>query len=91
MVIMEAMMSGLVVISTPVGDIPNRLNGENGIVVSGIDEKTVREEMKYWLEKLSVDPEETLKIKTAARKYAVENFSEEKFRMEYRKLLETNS
>jgi glycosyltransferase involved in cell wall biosynthesis len=90
MVIMEAMMNGLVVISTPVGDIPNRLNGENGIVVSGVDEKSVREEMKDWLEKLSADPEKILKIKRAARKYAVENFSEEKFNKEYRKLLEAN-
>jgi glycosyltransferase involved in cell wall biosynthesis len=87
MVIMEAMMAGLVVISTPVGDIPNHLNGENGITTSSTDAEIVVREMKQVLNELVQSHDRVLKIKSAAKKYAQENFSEEKFVENYRKLL----
>lgn len=90
MVIMEAMMTGLVVISTPVGDIPNHLNGENGIVISSADSEIVVREMKQILNELAQSPERVLKIKSAAKKYAQENFSEDKFVQRYRELLGVN-
>lgn len=87
MVIMEAMMAGVIVISTPVGDIPNHLNGENGFVTSSADAEAAVREMKQLLSELVNSPERALKIKAAAKKYAIENFSEEKFVENYRKLL----
>lgn len=87
MVIMEAMMAGLVVISTPVGDIPNHLNGENGIVTSSAEKEIVIREMTNLLVDLKNDEERVKRIRYAARQYAVENFSEEKFVENYRKLL----
>jgi glycosyltransferase involved in cell wall biosynthesis len=87
MVIMEAMMAGLIVISTPVGDISNHLNGENGLITSSADPEIAVREMKQLLDELVKSPERALKIKAAARRYAIENFSEEKFREHYRKLL----
>ncbi|MDQ3108542.1 MAG: glycosyltransferase [Bacteroidota bacterium] len=91
MVIMEAMMAGLIVISTPVGDIPNHLNGENGIVTSSADPEIVVEEMKKILNELVQSPQRVLQIKAAAKKYAQQNFSEAKFVQHYRELLGANS
>jgi glycosyltransferase involved in cell wall biosynthesis len=87
MVIMEAMMHGLIVISTPVGDIPNHLNGENGMVISSTEKENVIREMTERLIELGNDQDRFMKMKQAARKYAVENFSKEKFEENYRKLL----
>jgi glycosyltransferase involved in cell wall biosynthesis len=87
MVIMEAMMNGLIVISTPVGDIPNHLDGENGIVTSSTEKEIVIREMTERLIELKNDLDRFMKMKLAARQYAIENFSEEKFRENYRKLL----
>lgn len=86
-VIMEAMANGLAVIATPVGDIPNRLNGENGIVLSTADEDKVVAEVVAEIKKLLDSPDQLAAMKNSARKYAETNFSEEKFRSEYRKLL----
>lgn len=91
MVIMEAMMAGLVVISTPVGDIPNHLNGVNGIVTTSAEPEIVVEEMVRILSALIIAPSEVLKMKAAAKKYAKENFSKEKFIENYRKLLKADS
>lgn len=91
MVIMEAMMAGLVVISTPVGDIPNHLNGENGIVTSSAEPEIVVEEMVRLLSALLIGSSEVLKMKAAAKKYAKENFSKGKFVASYRKLLNADA
>jgi glycosyltransferase involved in cell wall biosynthesis len=87
MVIMEAMMNGLIVISTPVGDIPNHLNGENGILTSSVEPSVFIPEIVELVKSISENQERMMKIKTAARKYAIENFSEAKFEENYRKLL----
>jgi glycosyltransferase involved in cell wall biosynthesis len=87
-VIMEAMAAGLVVISTPVGDVPNRLNGANGIVLSSSDpDSTIREASMVILDLLN-DPIKMNALGEAARSYAVNNFSFDAFRSAYRLLLE---
>lgn len=87
MVIMEAMMAGLVVIATPVGDIPNHLDGKNGLVTLSADAENVVAEMKALLLELANDPVRVMKIKQAARSYALQNFSMEQFNASYRNLL----
>jgi L-malate glycosyltransferase len=87
MVIMEAMAAGLAVIATPVGDIPNRVNGENGVVISSAEEDHVIPQMVSELRRITSSEELLLAIKQEAKNYARENFSEEKFREAYRNLL----
>ncbi len=87
-VIMEAMAHHLVVLATPVGDIPNRLNGKNGIVFSSADEKIVVSEAVREINRLVSAPGILLHLQDEAFNYAKENFGEQRFRGEYRMLLE---
>lgn len=88
MVIMEAMAHGLIVISTPVGDVPNRLDGSNGIVLkSGDDEKEVALETVDVIRALIADPERMKRIRKEAHAYALKHYSIERFDREYREVL----
>lgn len=87
-VIMEAMANGLVVVATPVGDIPNRLNGSNGIVLSSADENAVVNEAVALITALIHDPEKMKAVRTEARNYAIGHFSMEQFQQAYRALLD---
>jgi glycosyltransferase involved in cell wall biosynthesis len=89
-VIMEAMANGLIVIATPVGDIPNRLNGKNGIVLFSADEKNVVEETIALLNELMNAPERMEELRREARRFAEEHFSMEQFRINYRHLLQVD-
>lgn len=86
-VIMEAMACGLVVIATPVGDIPNRLNGSNGIVLTSTEEDQVVKEATAHILELIQSPETLSSIQEDAKKYAQKNFGEQRFISEYRSLL----
>lgn len=88
MVIMEAMSQGLVVISTPVGDVPNRIDASTGIVLSSTEESLVAKEALEAIETLVADQKRMQSMRRNAHQYAVENYSFERFRKEYRELLE---
>ncbi len=87
-VIMEAMSHQLAVIATPVGDIPNRLNDTNGIVLSSAEAKSVVIETVKQIKWLTSSPETLKGLQDEAYRFACENFSEQKFRAAYSKLLE---
>jgi glycosyltransferase involved in cell wall biosynthesis len=90
-VIQEAMMNGLVVLATPVGDIPNRINGQNGIVIPHADEDKVVDEMYKSVLNLVLQPKNAFRIKQQAYGYAKTYFGMDKFQAAYRNLLDTNS
>jgi glycosyltransferase involved in cell wall biosynthesis len=88
MVIMEAMAEGLIVISTPVGDVPNRLDGTNGIVLKACeDEKEVALETVDVIRGLVADPERMKSIRNEAHAFALKHYSIERFDREYREVL----
>lgn len=91
MVIMEAMMHGLVVIATPVGDIPNRLAAGNSIVLSSASEETVADEIVKTLQQLSENPQQAEELKKAAKQFAEHEFSTEKFIRSYQNLLKSGN
>jgi glycosyltransferase involved in cell wall biosynthesis len=91
MVIMEAMMHGLVVIATPVGDIPNRLSAVNSIVLSSASEETVADEIVKTLQQLSENPQQAVELKKAAKQFAEREFSTEKFIRSYQNLLKSGN
>lgn len=87
-VIMEAMAAGLVVVATPVGDIPNRLNGTNGIVLQSSEvDATVQESVKV-IADLLTNHNKMEAVSTSATSYAIEHFSVDAFRAAYAKLLQ---
>lgn len=84
MVIMEAMANGVIPISTAVGDIPNVLNSENGILISS--ETNIAQQMSEKINLLISDKELSNKLSKNAYEYASKNFTEEKFKEAYKKL-----
>ncbi|MCU0435799.1 MAG: glycosyltransferase [Bacteroidia bacterium] len=87
MVIMEAMMHGVLVVATPVGDIPNRLSNECCVVLSSPEEEIVVKETVQALMKMAANPEKTTEQKHTAKAFAEKQFSEEKFAKAYQQLL----
>lgn len=71
LVILEAMISRLPVISTKVGGIPNQINQECGILIQPNSPKELANAMKSLIDK----PEDFLKMGNNARKRVLENFS----------------
>jgi glycosyltransferase involved in cell wall biosynthesis len=89
-VIMEAMASGLVVVATPVGDIPNRLDGKNGVVLHSAEADAVVLESVEVVSDLVTNQNKMNAISVAARTYAIEHFSVDAFSAAYKTLLEIN-
>jgi glycosyltransferase involved in cell wall biosynthesis len=87
LVIMEAMAHGLVVLSTPVGDVPDRLNADFAVVTSSIDESVVLKEMTRTIIELDNDRVRLLWMKANALQKARTDFAPEQFRQHYRALL----
>ncbi|MFZ1685799.1 MAG: glycosyltransferase [Flavobacteriales bacterium] len=87
LVIMEAMAHGLVVASTAVGDVPNRLDGGAAFVTSSTDETIVVREMTAFVTALDSDRERMRSMKQAALEHAKREFDPELFRERYRNLL----
>ena len=87
MVIMEAMAQGLVVLSTPVGDVPIRLRPEGAIVTTAVDHDTVLNEMCIATVELDGDRERLRHMKEAALHQAKVEFGMDRFVGAYRALL----
>lgn len=87
MVIMEAMAQGLAIMSTPVGDVPERLDQDVAHITSTIEASAVVTEMTAWLIDLDSDRSVLgIKRKTALAQ-AQREFGMEAFVERYRALL----
>ncbi|KMT64649.1 TIGR03088 family PEP-CTERM/XrtA system glycosyltransferase [Catenovulum maritimum] len=82
MTMLEAMASGLPVISTNVGGIPEITTAEMSILVPAKDEKTLSEAML----KMHSNNKHLVTMKVASRKLATENFSEQSMVNKYQNL-----
>lgn len=87
LVIMEAMAQGLVVLSTPVGDVPHRMDPDFAVVTSSIDPSIVLHEMTHAAIALDLDRPRLQRMKTKALQKARTDFAPDRFRQRYRELL----
>jgi len=87
LVIMEAMANGLAVLSTPVGDVPERLGADHAIVTSNIEDDTVLREMAHAAMALDHDRDRLQRMKASALQKAKSEFAPQQFRERYRALL----
>ena len=87
MVVMEAMANGLVVLATPVGDVPNRLDPSFSVVASDVDHEVVQREFTTAVISLDNDRERMQRMKDLALGTAEREFDLERFRERYRALL----
>lgn len=87
LVIMEAMAQGLGVLSTPVGDVPARLNSEHAVVSTSVEASVVLEEFATVIIALDRDRQRLQALKAAALAKARIEFDMERFRASYRALL----
>ncbi|QQR86121.1 MAG: glycosyltransferase family 4 protein [Flavobacteriales bacterium] len=87
MVIMEAMAHGLAIVSTPVGDVPNRLDSGYCCIISSTDPSIVVNEMTDFLLTMQADPERLWAMRQAAFARAKVVFEPGAFHRHYRELL----
>lgn len=87
MVIMEAMAQGLAILSTPVGDVPNRVDPRFGMITSTTEPDDVAREMSETLMALGRDHGRLQAMRHAALAEARAQFSMERLRQHYRELL----
>lgn len=87
LVIMEAMAAGLAILSTPVGDVPDRVRPAFARVTSSTAQETVLAEMSTTLLAWTNAPEELDAKRKAALAEARAEFHPEVFRARYRTLL----
>lgn len=87
MVIMEAMAQGLAVLSTPVGDVPVRLNDRHSVVASTVDAQAVLNEFVRAAIELEQDRAHLQRMKADALATARTAFDPQRFRSAYRSLL----
>lgn len=87
MVIMEAMAHGLAIVSTPVGDVPNRVTAEFAMLSSTTDAEAVVREMAQALLALASDRPRLERMRAAAFARATEEYGRDPFRARYRSLL----
>lgn len=87
MVIMEAMAHGVAIASTPVGDVPNRMNSAFSFVSTSVEATVVVEEMVNFILGLASDPERLLHMRKCAYQHARAAFDPDVFRERYRALL----
>lgn len=87
MVIMEALAHGLVVVSTPVGDIPNRIGPEIGCLTSTAEDAQVAVQMTDILLGLAQDRDRLERMRKKAFDHAQSEFGWTGFRERYRNLL----
>jgi len=87
LVVTEAMAHGLVVVSTPVGDVPGRVDRSNGFLTSTIDEPPVLKESVDAI--IAVESDHLLmhRLKEAAIARIRKDYDPEEFRRVYRALL----
>ena len=87
MVIMEAMAQGLVVLATPVGDVPNRLEPSFAFISSSTEAATVVQEMSTAIRALDNDRDRMFQMKSVALAKAKAEFDPVLFAEHYRTLL----
>lgn len=88
-VIMQMMAHGKVVVSTPVGGIPDYIfDGVNGILIENGDEQKIVEDGIMAIELLISDPHLRQRLGAKSREIASQKFSREIFCKNYRQLLE---
>lgn len=87
MVIMEAMAHGLAIASTPVGDVPNRMNSSFAFVSASVEADVVVDEMVNFILGLASDEDRLLRMRKSAYQHARAEFDPEVFRERYRSLL----
>ncbi len=87
MVIMEAMAHALIILSTPVGDVPNQVDNTFGLVTSSTDAGTMLSEMAGFVRQVDADRERMERMKRVAFQRAKEQFDPATFRERYRALL----
>lgn len=87
MVIMEAMAHGLAIASTPVGDVPNRMNRSFAFVSTSVEADVVVDEMVNFILGLASDEDRLLRMRNTAYQHARSEFDPDVFRERYRALL----
>ncbi|HRQ86244.1 MAG TPA: glycosyltransferase, partial [Flavobacteriales bacterium] len=87
MVVMEAMANGLVVLATPVGDIPNRLEPSFALVTSKVDGPVALEEMAQAAMHLDDHREQMRRMKALGLERALQEFNLVRFNERYRDIL----
>ena len=92
LVVMEAMARGVVIIGTPVGDMPVHIQqGVNGFLFSEVfDETKIVQEAEQFILRLMNEPELFKTMSAANIEYAYKNFGLANFEQEYQELIETN-
>jgi glycosyltransferase involved in cell wall biosynthesis len=87
-VIMDMMARGKIVVSTAVDGIPDYIaDGENGLLITEIEEKKIVQRAIELLELLIKDPDLRKKIGQNSYQYAIKHFSGEKFCECYQQIL----
>jgi glycosyltransferase involved in cell wall biosynthesis len=76
-----------VVLATPVGDVPNRLDPGCAFITSGVDGETVVQQMADAAIALDADRDRMARMKAAALEKARQEFGMERFQARYRALL----
>lgn len=87
MVVMEAMANGLVVMSTPVGDVPARTDASCAVIATTIDPASAEQEFHDAIIQLDGDRTRLKAMKQAALTKAKTEFGMDAFRERYRALL----
>lgn len=87
LVVMEAMANGVVPICTSVGDIPNHLDANNGVLINTTDEQNIIDEMCAAILNLRVESGLLQELSKNAHAYALKHFSRNEFESTYRQLL----
>jgi glycosyltransferase involved in cell wall biosynthesis len=89
MVVMEAMARGCLILTTPVGELPEHImSNETGFLFSSVtDEKTIEQEAVIWIKYLINHPDMCHQMSATCIAYARRHFGIEHFEKEYRALL----
>ncbi|HMC96536.1 MAG TPA: glycosyltransferase, partial [Flavobacteriales bacterium] len=87
LVVTEAMAHGLVVLSTPVGDVPGRVDPSSAFITSSVEASVVQAEMTAEIIALDADRESMQRMKAAALSRVRTEFDPAAFRAYYRALL----
>lgn len=86
MVIMEAMAHGLAILSTPVGDVTNRVDSSHAVLISGMEVEEVVDAFARAAFELVDSPDWLMSMREASYRKAVADFSPQVFAKSYQDL-----